>query len=358
MEDFIVNYSDPQVWDQYIASHAGPDGGLLQSWAWGEVQRKFGRRVRRLAARGGGKLVSGWQMIEHRLPFSQRYWYVPRPVEEQGAITANGGIPPSYIQQKSGGGRSKEQGLFIGGVITQARKERAIFLRVDGGQNSQLQNFGFRKVAGSVQPPEELLMDVTRKSEVLFSAMKPKTRYNIRLAEKHGVQVSEALFDENGFSIFFALIQATAFRQKIRAHPEPYYRAMFEEFRNAGNGRLLVARFRGQPLAVALVVAFNRVLTYLHGGSSDDHGEVMAPHLLHWHGIQLAQELGCRVYNFGGVSTTDAAWAGLTRFKQGFAPDTRFVQYGGAWERPVRLGWYRMYRIAGKLRKYDMRCRI
>ncbi|MDD5110338.1 MAG: peptidoglycan bridge formation glycyltransferase FemA/FemB family protein [Patescibacteria group bacterium] len=330
MENFVENFSDARAWDGFIARHAGPDGGLLQSWAWGEVQKNFGRRVWRMAELDGKTPVFGWQVIEHRLPLAQRYWYVPRPTK----------FPISNFKIQN----------FFNPVVLLAKKENVIFLRVDGGESSVLERFGFTKVTGSVQPLEELIMDVSKKPEELLAAMKQKTRYNIRLAEKHGVQILEEPLNAGGLAVFLPLVLATAARQKIRLHPATYYRAMFDAFSRAGNGRLLVARYQGEPVAAALLVAGNGVLTYLHGGSADAHGEVMAPHLLHWHGIQLAQRMSCRAYNFGGVSETNAAWTGLTRFKQGFCPVTKFTPYVGLCDRPVRKIGYRMYRIGRSVR--------
>jgi len=329
MENFVENFFDATEWDQYVASHAGPDGGLLQSWAWGEVQRSYGRPVRRLAAVADGRLAAAWQVMAHPLPLGQSYWYVPRPVGEQGA-------------------GSREQG-FVRDVVTFAKRVGAVFIRVDAGRDFRLGKLGFRKMPGAVQSQEELIVDVRQTADVLMSAMKPKTRYNIRVAEKHGVAVRSLPLNDEGLAQFWLLACATAARQKIRTHPEPYYRAMFAVLSKAGSGHLLVAKHHDPPLAAALLAAHNGVLTYLHGGSAGKSSELMAPHLLHWQAIQLAQRLGCRTYNFGGVSSEQATWAGLTRFKHGFAPNTKFTRYGGLWERPIRQGWYGAYRIGHKI---------
>lgn len=330
MPDFIADFSDSKAWDDYIARHAGPDGGLLQSWAWGEVQRKFGRRVRRPALLDGARIVMAWQMISHRLPLGWSYWYVPRPA----ALT----YQVSNIKYQD----------FFRHVISLARTQKAVFIRVDGGESLSRDQFGFRSVPGSVQPQEELIMDVRRSETELLAAMKPKTRYNIRLAEKHGVRVVSLAPDETGFNKFWPLVCSTARRQKIRTHAESYYRAMFTTFGQTGTGNLLVAEMSGRPLAAALVVSFNGVITYLHGGSSDESSELMAPYALHWQVIRFAREQGFRAYNFGGVSSTKPSWTGISRFKQGFAPATPFTAYGGLREQPVKTWLYGMYRVARK----------
>ena len=328
---FDANFSDPAVWDTFVQAHAGPDGGLLQSWLWGEVQQAAGHWVRRIGLQDDqGALCAGWQIITHALPAGFRYWYVPRPVGNHELGIEN-------------------YGFFLEQINKLARHERVVFLRVDGGAPALLEQLGFRNVPGAVQPLEELHVNIERTPDELIFAMKPKTRYNIGVAKRHGVTVEERpLGDEAERRTLVSLVQATAARQGIRAHPAGYYHAMGEKL--GDRGHLLVASFQGNPLAAALLVSYHGVLTYVHGGSVERNSEVMPPYLLHWSAMELGQTIGCRVYNFGGVSSSNPGWSGLTRFKVGFSPNTKFVQYGGLQELPVRRAIYRFYRLAQTIR--------
>ncbi len=330
MSRCIVDFSDPVAWDGHVKTHAGPDGGLLQSWVWGEVQRRAGRPARRLALVADGRLQAAWQVIEHSLPLGQRYWYAPRPVGEVGA-----------------GNRERE--YILPEIVALATREKAVFVRVDQGKPWSLQPLGFRSVPATVQPREELLIDVRPSAADLLAAMKPKTRYNIRLSQKHGVTVADVSPTAANVKEFFSLVARTAKRQGIRTHSKAYYETMVAVLTEAGMGRLLVASLAGTPLAAAFLAVFNGVVTYLHGGSSHERSEVMAPYALHWHALQLAKQLGAHHYNFGGVSSTNQHWLGITRFKQGFAPATPFTGYGGAWELPVHQHLYRIYLILQKM---------
>jgi len=55
--------------------------------------------------------------------------------------------------------------------------------------------------------------------------MKPKWRYNVRLAEKKGVVVEAGGVEL--VSEFYELYRATSQRDKIALHPEEYYRRLF-----------------------------------------------------------------------------------------------------------------------------------
>lgn len=320
------------AWDAAVAARA-PDGGLLQSWAWGEFQRAEGRPVVRLGGTDAdGRFVAGWQLIRHRLPLGRAYCYAPRAL-----------LPDQPEAARD----------LLAAVRAAALAQAAVFVRVDLAPRADLAAYGFRRRPHSTQPDQELIVDLRPSEAELLAAMKPKTRYNIRLAERHGVVVEH----HGGRSALghiaqdcYRLIALTARRQGIRPHPERYYRGMVAGLGDAGLLEVAVARRQGEALAAALVVTFGSVATYLHGGSADVGGELMAPHLLHWRAMRRARARGCRAYNFGGVSPDRAAWAGLTRFKQGFAPDRAFVTYGGGWELPVRRMEYAAYQSIRMLR--------
>lgn len=144
---------------------------------------------------------------------------------------------------------------------------------------------------------------------------------------------------------FLNLIKKTSKRQEISPHPDKYYEKMFEVLGKAGMAEIWLAEHEGKVLAGALVAYFNKMATYLHGGSSDEDKNLMAPYLLHWEIIKDAKKRGMRFYNFGGVSSVKKSWAGITRFKTGFAPKVDFRKYAGVLDLPVNKFWYGVYRI-------------
>ena len=321
------------AWDADVAARA-PDGGLLQSWAWGEFGRACGRTVIRLGGTDAdGQFIAGWQMIRHLLPLRRAYLYAPR-----GLLPSS----PDAVRD------------LLGAVRSAAVAQGAAFVRLDLTPHEDLTEYGYRRRPDSVQPAQELMVDLRPLEAGLLAAMKPKTRYNIHLAERHGVTV-ECLRGRaalgSAWQDCYRLMVQTAARQGIRLHPERYYHTMVAVLGAAGLLDLYLARFEGEPLAAALVAEFGGVATYLHGGSSEIHAERMAPYLLHWQAMGAAKARGANAYNFGGVSNDRAAWAGITRFKQGFSPDRDFITYGGGWELPVRRVEYVVYQIVRKLKR-------
>lgn len=74
-----------------------------------------------------------------------------------------------------------------------------------------------------MQPREILVGDISGSEEQVLAGMKSKTRYNVRLAEKRGIEVSMERNDR-AMAEFLRMVQETARRNGIATHAERRYR--------------------------------------------------------------------------------------------------------------------------------------
>ncbi|MFZ1720202.1 MAG: peptidoglycan bridge formation glycyltransferase FemA/FemB family protein, partial [Candidatus Moraniibacteriota bacterium] len=129
-------------------------------------------------------------------------------------------------------------------------------------------------------------------------------------------------------------------------HARHYYETFFHTF-PVDSWELIVATKGHTVLAANVIVYFGEWAYYLHGGTSDSDRALMAPYLLQWRSIEIAKMRGCRFYDFGGVSIRVAqrnpAWAGITRFKHGFAPKTETLVFPGAYDIILSRRFYALY---------------
>lgn len=250
-------------------------------------------------------------------------------------------------------------------LIEEARKRRANWIRIEPQTEEMLEmirkevgtlrltqsgNLTITKAPHDMQPRETFVMDNTPSLEALLSGMKPKTRYNIGLAEKKGVKVF-ATRDEKYKQAFLDLIVATADRKEIMPHPRVYYEKFFTDLPE-DMCQLFVAEYEGDVLAANLLITYGTRAVYLHGGSGNKHRDVMAPYLLQWEQIQYAKEKGCTEYDFGGIRTQPITnnqkpitsdWSGITRFKMGFSPETQPTVFPGAYDIILNRPKYAFY---------------
>ncbi len=321
-------------WDSFILRNC-PEG-FLQSFGWGEFQSAVGRKVFRFAC-CEKRLLATASAIEHRLPLGMRYWYVPR-----------GPIVAADISEAD---RSRAADFLISVLREKAKENGALFVRMDPPvaeeKGSVWERGGFMSVPGSVQPRDTLILDLKKSEEELLAGMKPKTRYNIRLAEKKGVTAGAESFSEENFAEFWRLIEETSRRDGIVSHDRDYYHEMLRLLDREGNTlrcRLYVARYGGKAIAANIVLLFGGHAVYLHGTSSDSYRNLMAPYLLQWTQIRDARAAGCGAYDFWGITigNRQPRWAGITRFKTGFGG--KEASYAGLYDLPVKGCLYGIYR--------------
>lgn len=300
---------------------------FLQSEHWFAFQKATGKKT--VSCARGRFFARG---VFHTLPFVGSYLYVPR-----GPILGDGGQAAISI------------------LLHHATREKAGWIRIEPASEAALDRIRHavtepvRKAPHDMQPREILVIDISRSEEELLASMKPKTRYNIRLAQKRGVTV-RATREASDRRAFLDLIQVTAERKEIRPHPRSYYEQLFSILPD-DLWYLFVAEYAGQVLAANLLILYDTTATYLHGGSSAAHREVMAPYFLQWEQIRFARARGFTRYDFGGVRTTainresgtKRSWAGITRFKTGFSPQTGPLFFPGAYDIILNPRRYQLY---------------
>lgn len=303
------------------------DGGLLQSEGWRLFQDASGKKTRRLVGRG--YLAS---TVLHELPIVGKYLYVPR-----GPVVRSS--------------REDYHECFKG-LVSEGKRHRARWIRIEPSDDGFLDHIrqhesvkGLWKSPHDMQPREVLVLDITPDRDALLLTMKQKTRYNIRLAEKKEVKVFSTQ-EKQYQDIFIRLIGTTARRKGISPHPETYYRTFFEAF-PSDSWEIVIAMKDHRVLAANVVAYFGEWAYYLHGGTDDHDRDSMAPYLLQWRSIEIAKMRGCRFYDFGGVCIRvpqkNLAWEGITRFKQGFAPNTETLVFPGAYDIILSRRWYITY---------------
>lgn len=216
-----------------------------------------------------------------------------------------------------------------------------------------------RRAVADVQVPDTVLIDLLPDEDAILAAMKPKWRYNVRLAEKKGVVVERAGIE--AVHEFYELYRATSLRDRIALHPEKYYRRLLSlaaERRSAGVSgtpdiRLWIARFDGKALAAIVTLFYGESAVYLYGASSDENRNLMPAYALQWNAMRAAKAAGCARYDLFGIPPTEDPahpMAGLYRFKTGFGG--MVAHRAGSWDFPLRGLAYAVFRFAEKARAW------
>ncbi|MFY9462526.1 MAG: peptidoglycan bridge formation glycyltransferase FemA/FemB family protein [Candidatus Sungiibacteriota bacterium] len=287
---------------------------FLQSHEWEKLQETLGRKSWR---------IDGHLVIQHDLVGGFNYLYAPRMA-----------------------GLSDE---FLHKVRQIAIKEKSLFLKIDpyGDTKDWKIDIAGWQFSNFLQPRKTVIVDLAKSEEELLGEMHPKTRYNMRLAEKRGIHVAKyrPYVAKNIIDTFWELMTETARRDKFHLHPAGYYEKLLGTRGTHFENVLFLAEYRGRALAAALVNYYQKSATYLHGASSSFHRDMMAPHLLHWRIIQDAKKSAFTSYDLWGID--EKKWPGVSRFKTGFGG--KVVEYPQSIDIIFRPVWYRAYKLARRV---------
>lgn len=177
-------------------------------------------------------------------------------------------------------------------------------------------------------------IDLTQSEDELLSNMKQKTRYNIRLAEKKGVEVRQGSSED--FDLIYKMYSATSARDGFIIRPKEYYFHLWNTFMEAGMAVPLIAEVQGEPVGALFLFYFDQKSYFLYGMSKDLHRDKMPNYILQWEAIRLSKSLGCRIYDLWGApdifDPSDRMW-GVYKFKEGLGGEV--VQTLGAYDFPT-----------------------
>jgi len=318
----------PGDWDSQVLKL--PEPHFLQSSAWASFKAAYGWQARRYCISLDHEPMAYAAILVRRLG-ALRIAYVPRG--------------PLMLEA---GQRSLDAALAA--LEQLAREERFLFLKADPEiwdsdaeiwAGPTFRRRGWHR-GTDVQFRNTVMMHIALDDQDILKRMKPKTRYNIRLAERRGVEVTPA--DADSLGEIYSLYRQTATRGGFIVRPRSYYELIWQHLVSNDMGTVLTARYDGQLLAAVVVVAYGKTAWYLHGASSSDHRNLMPNYILQWHAVRWARERGCTRYDMWGapdsLDDSDPMW-GVLRFKLGFGGHLR--RGVGAWDYAPRRLAYQVY---------------
>lgn len=330
----------------------------LQSWEWGEFRRNTGIQVSRFGQFKDDQLISAFQLSLHKIPYLPlNIGYIPKsklPNEEMIDFLTQFGKNHNCIFIK---------------LEPDAIAEDTKILRYEDTKRKLETNSQYLNILISQYPALKIsknpmftkytfYIDLTKSEEELMNSFSQKTRYNIRVAQKHGVTIQEENTAE-AFNRYLQLTKETTARQKFYAHDENYHQLMWQHFSHQPTTynlqlttHLLTARYQGKILVTWVLFLFNNILYYPYGASSHEYKNVMASTLMMWEAIRWGKNHGAKTFDLWGTPGPDPApsdpYFGFHRFKLGFGP--RLVEFIGSYDLVISPMLYTLFNFINSLR--------
>lgn len=303
------------------------ENSFLQSSSWGDIQERYKRKCFYLSFKKSGVFLGFSLIIEIPINNFFKYWYIPRG--------------PVFKEDVS----DKDEIEIFSKLSDFAKKNNIVFIRFESNSVALTKEKNAKKT-NDVQPSKTCFIDIRQSRVDLLKGMKSKTRYNISLAKKKGVKIISTSNHRVAFDNFIKLMKETSERDGFYIHAENYYKNLISY--NNHFIRVFEAHYNGQVIASGIFSFYRRQVSYLHGASSNQFRNVMAPYLLHFETMISAKKEGYKFYDLYGVN--DSKWPGVSRFKRGFGGEQ--FDYQGTFDWPVKKGCYKLYRFIRFLRSF------
>lgn len=296
-----------QAWSQ--ASQLFPEANFLQSPSWGKMNSLIGHKV----------LVEHNIIAEDGKPSeAPKFWcqMIIKDAKRGRYLEIPGGPLLDWHDEAA------KQTVFAK-IRAIAQRERCVFVRIRpqlrSAQAELLAGLNLRKAPMHLHAEHTIILDLTKSEDELLADLRRQTRYEVRRANKLGLQVDwsndEAMFKE------FQRVQAdTAARQGFI--PPDLNTLLAERQAFGDQARLYVARTdTAEPIAYGLILIDGTEAAYFEAASTALNQRLPGAYALEWQVIKDLKALGITRYNLWGIAPPnqpDHRYAGVTTFKKGF----------------------------------------
>lgn len=314
-----MNKEAMEKYKAFLQSH--PKGHFMQSPEWAEIKSAWENEVITVEDEKG-EIKGAMSVLIRKLPvLGYTMMYSPRgPVCD----------PHDEETMRQLVGKAKQL----------AKKHKSYALKMDPDIEIEDTEFeaiakkiGFKVMRGlknyeGIQPRFVFRLDLRGKTEEeLMQNFHNKTRYNIRLSERKGVEIRVG--GREDVADFHKIIVETGIRDKFVVRNRAYYESVYDKL-GPEHVRVFMAYYEGKPIAGTIAILYGNKCWYLYGASSNENRNLMPNYLLQWSMIKWALESGCDIYDFRGVpGNIDESnhMAGLYKFKVGFKG--KFTEFVG-----------------------------
>ena len=216
-------------------------------------------------------------------------------------------------------------------LIKLCEKEKCLFIQVEtlnyfNNNNFKLKNFKDWYYKKFITPFTSVI-NLEQTEEEILAKMKPKGRYNIKVAIKKWVEVKKVEKTEENIKIYYDLMLETTARDSFNWNNLDYYKIFLKSLKN---GELLLAYVWEKVIAWWIFTFDKEISIYYYWASTSnkEYRNMMAAYLLQWTAIKIAKDYWSKIYDFLWIATpwdsnSELAW--VTDFKLKLSKDVREV---------------------------------
>lgn len=336
---FVDDIQSRRQYEAFLTGHERCN--FQQSPQWANVKSDWKNEII-LAEDGHGHITGALSVLIREVPFFGNLMYAARG--------------PLCRTDDAGSLRQ-----LVDGAAVLAKKYNAMALRME--PDVEASDLPFRAVMTDlgckfrdpskdphdiIQPRHVFRLDIRGKTEAeMMAGFSAKLRYNIRSAERRGVEVREG--SRRDLRIFRDMLAETGRRDGFIPRSLAYLQRVYDEL-GPQHTTLLMAYFEGVPIAGAMPIFYGNKTWYAFGADRSEYRRLMPNYLLQWEMIKMAVARGDDVYDMRGtleVTNENEPGSGLYCFKRRFGG--QLVEFVGEVYIPYKPAVYALYRRAERM---------
>jgi len=213
------------------------------------------------------------------------------------------------------------------------KKEKSLFVQIETLNYDNEASFSWKGkefkigVFKKFITPFTAVINLTKPEDEILANMKPKWRYNIKLAKKKWIVVKEVEKTDKNIEKYYNLMLETTSRDNFSGNTIDYYKTFLKILNQS---KLLLAYYEDKVIAGGIFTFNKDVSIYYYWVSTSDkkYRNLMAPYLLQWEAIKIAKNIWSKLYDFLWVASPNeenSSLSGVTNFKKKLTKDTRKV---------------------------------
>jgi lipid II:glycine glycyltransferase (peptidoglycan interpeptide bridge formation enzyme) len=202
-----------------------------------------------------------------------------------------------------------------------------------------------------IQYQSTVEIDLKPSIEDILASFSKDTRYNIRKAEKRGVELEVIDPSSENLQRLYDFKIITSDRSGHYLRPKNFLLKFWGDLISANKAKMFEAKHEGETVAMMLITTNKDRSWNIASGSLRTKRSLAAPALMHWFVMQELKKDGVQRYDMAGISppkirqNKDHAMSGVDAFKTGFGQ--QYVRdYVGC------------YDLVFDRKKYDLWCKI
>ena len=240
-----------------------PSPHLLQTWEWGDFKSRYGwQPIYQTWNKSGNRPDAAALILRRALSRRLGGWPAVLYVPKGPLLNWQDPVLSAEVLERLAKIAKKQGGIFIkiDPDVPQARGLPGDPSDQPDGTGekivAQMKATGWRISQDQIQFRNTMEIDLALTEDELLARMKQKTRYNIRLAARHGVEVRLGSLAD--LPELYRMYAETSIRDGFVIRSATYYLDLWHTFIQAGRAEPLIAEVSGRPVAGLMLFYFGQ----------------------------------------------------------------------------------------------------